>query len=315
MMKKAFATTMILLTSCGLLLAQDKAKQDGGGTDILDRHLTGNDDRSAIEAAIESYVEAFNEGDAKALAAHWSEDGDFTPPSGEMLQGRGELEKAFTTYFAENEDAKLELVGASVQFFSPSVAVETGIARVILPDDEPSETEYEAVHVKTADGWKIDSIREQEPPAAPPSTHYEQLKGLEWMVGTWVDDGADGSSIETSCRWTTNNNFLVRTFKVYIEDRIDFEGTQVVGWDPHNEVIRSWLFDSDGGFAAGRWSGGGDRWTVHTLSTLPDGKQASSTNIYEVIDADTIQFSSIGRQVDGELLPNIDPVTVVRAAD
>jgi hypothetical protein len=183
---------------------------------------------------------------------------------------------------------------------------------VIMPEVEPSETEYEAVHVRTAAGWKVDRVREQQLPSGP-LTHYEQLRELEWMVGTWVDADED-SSIETSCRWTTNNNFLVRTFKVFIEDRVDFEGTQIIGWDPHAKTIRSWLFDSDGGFGAGRWAGKGNRWTVQTLSVLADGRRASATNIHQIVNENTVQFRSIGRQVDGELLPNIDPVKIVRAS-
>jgi hypothetical protein len=37
--------------------------------------------------------------------------------------------------------------------------------------------------------------------------------------------------------------------------------------------------------------------------------------IYDVLDENTVRFRSIGRQVDGELMPNIEPITVVRAAE
>jgi uncharacterized protein (TIGR02246 family) len=247
------------------------------------------------------------------LAAHWTERGEFVTPAGETLRGRQELAESLAAFFKEKENAKIELFDTAIELLSPSVAVETGLARVVAPEQEPNDTEYRAVHVRTAEGWKIDSIREEELPAAAP-THYEQLKDLEWMVGSWAD-AEGGNSIRTSCRWTTNRNYLVRSFKVFVEDRVDFEGTQVIGWDPHRQTIRSWMFDSDGGFAVGRWSGAGDRWTAHTLSVLPDGRRASSTNTYELLDQNSIRFKSIGRQVDGELLPNIGPVTVVRAAN
>ena len=184
---------------------------------------------------------------------------------------------------------------------------------MIVPEGEPSETNYKAIHVKTTEGWRIDSVREQEA-AAPPPSHYEQLKPLEWMVGKWADK-SEKAQIETSCRWATNQNFLVRTFRVFVDGQVDFEGTDVIGWDPHAQAIRSWLFDSDGGFGAGRWSGSEDgRWTVQSLHVLPDGRRASATNIYEVVDENTVRFRSIGRQVDGELLPSIAPVEVVRVA-
>jgi uncharacterized protein (TIGR02246 family) len=273
----------------------------------------GNEDEAAIRKAIGSYVEAFNQGDAEMLAAHFGEQGEMVTPAGDVLRGRQALEEAFAAYFQESKGAKLELQDTAIRVLSPSVASETGLARVLVPGAAPSETEYEAMHVKTTEGWKIDSIREDEVPAAAPS-HYEQLKDLEWMIGRWAD-AESGPAIQTNCRWTSNRNFIVRSFKVLVEDRVDFEGTQVIGWDPYNQAIRSWMFDSDGGFAVGRWSGDGARWTVHALSVLPDGRRASSTNSYELLDENSVRFKSIGRQVDGELLPNIGPVTIIRATD
>ena len=78
------------------------------------------------------------------------------------------------------------------------------------------------------------------------------------------------------------------------------------------QAIRSWTFDSDGGFGVGRWSNGDGRWTVQTLSVLPDGRRGSSTNVYEIVDKNTVRYRSAGRQVDGELLPSVGPVTVTR---
>lgn len=274
------------------------------GDDVSDEAET------AIRKAIDSYVAAFNKGDAKAVAAHWTEQGELVTPAGNELRGRQQLEKDFAAYFAETKNAKIELLDTSIKVVSPSVALENGTARVVSPDAEPTETIYKAIHVKTAEGWKIDSVREEDLPAPAP-THYEQLKDLEWMIGEWLD-ADENAAIETSCRWSTNNNFLIRSFRVNVQDRVDFEGTQVIGWDPAAQTIRSWLFDSDGGFGAGRWSGGDGRWTVQTLSVLPDGRRASATNIHEIIDENSFRFQSIGRQVNGELLPNIDPVTVVR---
>ena len=45
-------------------------------------------DETAIRAAVDSYVDAYNRGDAKAVAAHWSETGEWISPSGKRFQGR-----------------------------------------------------------------------------------------------------------------------------------------------------------------------------------------------------------------------------------
>lgn len=266
--------------------------------------------KSAILKAIDSYVNAFNSGDAKTLASHWNEDGEFTLPSGLTLSGQKEMVDTFSNYFEKSQGTKLELVDTEVSLFSPNVGIESGIARIISPDGNVSETEYQAVHIKTANGWKIDSLEEQEVVEAPPS-NYEKLKRLEWMIGLWVDQG-DDVTVTTNCRWTPNQNFIIRSFRVVENESVSFEGTQVIGWDASKNTIRSWLFDSDGGFGVGMWAQDGNTWVVRTLNTLSDGRKASATNIYEQLDEQTMTFRSIGRQVDGELMPKIAPITVTR---
>ncbi len=268
-----------------------------------------NPEKAKIQKAIDSYVDSFNKADPKAVAAHWTAEGEFITPAGKALRGQKQLHEEFKAYFAETKNAKLELLGTAIDFLSPSVAVETGVARVIAAEAEPNDTEYEAIHVKTADGWKMDSVREQE--SIQTATHYEQLKQLEWMVGEWVDSD-EHATIETVCRWTKNQNFLSRTFRVYVEDRIDLEGTQVIGWDPALQTIRSWVFDSEGGFGVGLWSHEGNQWTVRGLRVLPDGRRGSTTTVTQFVDENTFTLRTIGRQIDGELMPNIGPIKVVR---
>src|SRR5690606_12736883 len=94
----------------------------------------------AIHKTIDSYVAAFNQGDAKAVAAHWSPRGEMITPAGERLEGRRQLVQSFAAYFAEAANAKLELAETQIVLISPSVARETGIARVLIPEQEPSET-------------------------------------------------------------------------------------------------------------------------------------------------------------------------------
>ena len=295
-MRIVFPVVLLFMATCGQLAAVDPVDPD----------------KAAIEQNIAAYVEAFNKADAQALAMQWSEQGEYISPSGEKWQGREQIAANLTAWFSGAKDAKLELVGTQVELQSPSVAVETGIARVIVPEKSSEETDYKAIHIKTASGWKIDRISETPVEQAAPS-HYDELKELEWMVGEWSDTD-DNADIRTSCRWTTNRNFLTQTFRVYVEGQVDFEGTQIIGWDPHAQSIRSWTFDSDGGFGVGRWTRKEGQWTVQTLSVLPDGRRGSSTNTYELSNETTVIYRSIGRQIDGELMPSVGPVTVVRAS-
>ena len=86
----------------------------------------------------------------------------------------------------------------------------------------------------------------------------EALDQLDWMIGTWTD-GDENTTVRTVCEWAKNHTFITRSFKAFVDGKIDLEGTQVIGWDPAAGRIRSWVFDSDGGFmTADRFIRGGD---------------------------------------------------------
>ena len=270
------------------------------------RHVS---EEAVIRKAVQSYVAAFNRGDAEAVTRHWSSQGVYVSPSGQRFQGRDAIQKEFAAYFAESSGQRIELGRPAIRFLTPSVALEEGTARVSRAGEPPVETSYMAIHVKQDDGWRLDSVRETVIPAAP--SHAEHFKELEWLIGTWIDRD-ENSTIETVCEWTKNKNFITRSFAVSIKDRIEIEGTQVIGWDPEAKAVRSWMFDSEGGFGSAVWSRSGNRWTIKASRTLTGGEKASAVNILTYVDRNTMRWQSIGREIDGELLPNIDEVTVVR---
>jgi hypothetical protein len=145
----------------------------------------------------------------------------------------------------------------------------------------------------------------------PPPSSYEQLKELEWMIGSWLDED-EAATIQTDCAWTKNKNIMTRSFAVLAGDQIDMSGMQIVGWDPAAKQIRSWVFDSDGAFAEGTWTRKDNRWLIQQTGVLPDGKKSSAINIITQVDNDSFTWQSVSRTVDGEVLPNIDEVLIVR---
>ena len=48
----------------------------------------GGDDTEAVQESTASFVAAFNKGDAEAVAAHWTPDGDLVTVTGELVKGR-----------------------------------------------------------------------------------------------------------------------------------------------------------------------------------------------------------------------------------
>ncbi len=295
---------LILMTAClvsdGLMAA---AQQQN----------TQSEDEAAIRRSIASYIEAFNNRDAQSLAVHWAPNGVYLDrTTGEKLTGREAILKRFSEVFAEKTSPTLEVTVDSIRQITPKVAIEEGTAQVLFPGEPPEKTTYTAIHVKENGKWLLDSVRETLVP--PPTSHYVYLKDLEWMVGTWVDQD-ENATIETRVSWTTNRNFLTRSFTVSVENRTELEGTQIIGWDPIAETIRCWVFDTDGGFAEGEWTRQSDGWQIALQAKLPGGIRASAVNVIKQIDENSFTWSQVNREQGGKLLPNIEEVTVVRAPE
>ena len=259
-----------------------------------------------------TFVDAFEKGDAKAVAALWAEDGDYVDVNGRHLQGRSVIENAFKDFFAENKGLKLRVDVNSVRFLTPDIAIEDGTTTVIPPDDAPpSQARYTNVHVKKDGQWVLQSVREA--PYTPPG-NYEHLRGLEWAIGEWVDEG-DGPEIgHVTFEWTDDGNFLISTQDVTVKDTLVSRATEWIGWDPATSQIHSWSFVADGSVGQNTWSADGDQWIVKTNATLPDGKKLAATNIITRNGPDAITWQSKDRTLDGKALPDVAEIKMKRVA-
>jgi uncharacterized protein (TIGR02246 family) len=265
---------------------------------------------NAIIATIQATAAAFNKGDAKTLAALWSDSGEYlNPDSGERIKGRQAIEKDYAAQFVANKAAQIEVTVEAIRLVTGEVAAVDGRARVLRPGELPADSTFSMILVKKEGKWLIDSVRETDLPT--PLSNYLQLKDLEWMVGEWIDAEPD-IEVRTVCEWIANKNLLARTYTVVAKDAIQHEGTQIIGWDAVHQVIRSWNFDSDGAFGEATWSRQGNRWACKAVGVLPSGKKASATQIITRIDDNKYTFQSISRTVDDQILPNVDEVTMVR---
>lgn len=281
--------------------------QDKKQTEATEKQSSGP--AAEIVASVKAYVQAYNKGDAKAVAALWSDDGEYIGPDGERVKGKKAIQEAFQTYFAANKGIQLQVAVDSVRLIKSDVAMEEGTAVVTFPGGDSEESTYLAVHVKHNGKWVLDSVRETATPA--PDSNYAYLKSLEWLVGDWVD-ADDNVSVLTSCRWGANRNFLISAFTVIADNKVIMQGTQIIGWDPAAGNVRSWVFDSNGGFGQGEWTRKSDKWLIKTNSVQPDGKKASSTNILTYVDDNQFTWESINRILDGAPQPSLDAVTVER---
>ena len=268
-------------------------------------------DEAAIRNNVAAYVTAYNNHDAKTLATFWSPDAVYVnPETGDEAVGHDAIADQFAAILANLGDAKLAVDVKSIVFLSPTVAMERGTARVVNKSEkEPKETDYTAIDVKRDGKWLLDRVSEEESPVV--HSNYDRLKDLEWMIGNWVDQD-DHSSVEMKCKWTKNQTFIMRQFAISVADRLDMSGIQLIGWDPSTGKIRSWVFDSDGGFGEATWTKKGNRWIINAVATMPDGRKTSAINIMTMLDKNSFTWQSTGRELDGEILPNIEPIKVVR---
>jgi uncharacterized protein (TIGR02246 family) len=270
---------------------------------------TARGNEEEVRAALKAYSEAFNSRDMSKIVPAWAENATHVDrETGERTEGREKIQADIAAAFEASPSLLFEGRVDHVRMIKPDVASVDGETTFTAGDEPPIVTTFSAILVNQDGKWLIDSIEETLVPAAPTST--DALRELEWMVGSWVDEGED-ARIEATVRWTPSEAFLLRSFTVDTPDGT-LEGTQVIGWDPRSQQIRSWSFNSDGSFGDGVWSRSGDEWLIKSSQTLADGGAASGTYVLKMVDADTIEMELIGHEIDGEPQPAKPAVKVVR---
>ena len=80
----------------------------------------------AIQAATAAFVKAYNAGDARAIAALFTEDAESIDEDGTLVQGKQAIGDSFAQTFAATPGGKMEIRTKSLRFLSPDVAKEEG---------------------------------------------------------------------------------------------------------------------------------------------------------------------------------------------
>jgi uncharacterized protein (TIGR02246 family) len=266
-------------------------------------------DESAIRLAAAAFAKAYNAGDAKAIASLYVADGEIVSEEGQVTQGREGIESEFAGIFKEHPKTHMDLAVGSIRFIGPDMAVEEGMTTVIHASDEPVQrSPYSVVYTRQDGKWLTASARDL-PDDTP--TPEDQLKQLQWMIGEWVDESPEALVI-TSYHWTDNQCYILSEFKIQVGGRPVMTGTQRIGWDPLAKKIRSWVFDSEGGFGEGIWTREGNQWIVKMTGVTRDGKIASATNITTHVSKDRMTWQQRDRIVGGEKTPDIAETPITR---
>ncbi len=133
------------------------------------------------------------------------------------------------------------------------------------------------------------------------------------MLGSWKLEEKD-DKLEIMATRTLDGHFITRTVRINRGEGDVFTIVEVIGFDPSQGTVRSWFFDSEGGFGGAVYRREGNKWMALTTATLPEGGEASSQHIFTVVDGDHVEIEAVNRVLDGEVLPNKDRVRMVRVA-
>ena len=267
-------------------------------------------DEEAIRQADDSFVKAYEEGDAESIAALFTPDAEYVDELGNVFQGRDAIEESLAAFFAENPGCKLEMNIDTIRFISPGVAVEDGSTTITHPQSAVSvDSRYTTVYVKADGKWLAASVRDHAPKDR--REHRVQLQQLDWLLGDWVDEG-DDAIVTFSCQSVDNGNFLNRTFTIQIAGQAVMSGTQRIGWDPLTRKLRTWIFDSEGGYGEGLWHRDGENWALKSTGVTADGQAASFTSIYTFVNEHTMTWQSVDHEIAGVRQPDGAVFTIVR---
>ena len=289
-------------------LAQD-AKKSPSDSKHPAKQSPPSPELDAIRAGSRAFAAAFNKGDAKAVAALWTKDGDYVDDIGRKFSGRDAIEKGYAAYFAANPKAQIRVVIDSLKLLSDTAAIEDGRAMVDPPPaGAPGHSKYTAVHVKIDGKWLMSTVRDTqvETPSA-----FNNVADLEWLIGTWTAE-ENGAKTESVCRWVANKSFVERTYTVTRVDGTATTGVQMIGWNPQGGHVQSWNFSSDGGHAIGIWSPTVGGWSAEIRGTTGDSTQTSAVNTLTRLDDNAYVWQSTHRTAGGQELPDTEEVVMKR---
>jgi uncharacterized protein (TIGR02246 family) len=272
-------------------------------------------DEAAIRAATKTYLEALAKGDAAALAALWTPDGDIVDAYGNLLPGRRAID-ADAPKEEQPDRPEFHIAETRLRFLTADVAIEDGTVEVVPSTGPPLTGRFSATWLKHDGTWKLAAVREargEEP------TAEAALADLDWMVGDWVvvdapvrQDDPTKPQIEVSARWNATKTYLTRTMTITPGTNVPpLEITQRIGWDPLSKSVHSWVFGSDGSHGEANWTRDGKSWVAQARAIHPDGSQSTSLNIYTYDGKDRCVWKSLPTHVGSEAMPTVN-MTMVR---
>src|SRR5262249_21583371 len=202
---------------------------------------------------------------------------------------------------ADNKGAKIDLKVTSVRMLKGDVALLDGTSTQTAANGTADEGRFTTVWFKTDGKWMIRSARDL-PSEGAAEGHDSVLKELQWLVGEWE---AENGAVNITAKWSLGKAFLMQEYKIK-EGEGELQVMQLVGFDPLTGQVKSWTFDSRGGYGEGLWKREGNSWVGQTAGVLPGGQTGNAVNVIRYVDAKSMVFQTRDREVGGQPLPDAE---------
>ena len=263
-------------------------------------------DEKAIRATADDFVKAFEAADAKAVAALWTERGEYESDDGTVLRGRTAIEAAFAAHFKVRPTETMEIKIESIRFPSRDTAVEEGLTSTTAGGALPESATYRVLHVREDGKWRIALCREW-------GAANNRMADLDWLLGTWRSQAKDHEMVISFAR-EKDGPFIFGEFTATAAGRNVSLGTMKIGLDPASGQFMSWHFDPDGGYGHGLWLRERNHWVVDSRGIQGDGAETAAVNVLSRFGSDELGWRSLDRMVGGRAQPESPPIRLKRVA-
>ena len=234
------------MLAAGVFLVESKSRSCSGAA-AESRRAQGRSARAIVDSS-KAFETAFEKGDAKAVAAFWTEDGEYESETGEVFRGRAVIEAAFAAHFKAAPKTRCIVRIESIRFPARDLAIEEGLLTTAGEGRElPSSSRYRVVHVREGGVWKMALAREW-------SAGRDRLEDIEWLIGVWKGSGKDKDrEVTVTFRREEDKPFVVGKLDVRVKGKVVSSGSMKIGVDPQRGQLRSWHFEDDGGHGEALW--------------------------------------------------------------
>lgn len=260
---------------------------------------------AGLQKAASDFVIAYNNKDAAAIAALFTEDGEMADlTGGELTSGRGEIKARYEEVFA-NDPPQMSIEVDSVRLVAPNLAIEDGTFHLTPATDgdaSPRSTSYTAVLMKNSGGlWQIASTRRLKDVTEAAG----QLADLaDALKGEWTYTNPEGVRLDLAFGWDASGKFLSGEMLTTTADAEPQDGSIRIGWDASKKQLVSWMFDAAGGFTHGVWTPDEDGWLIRSEGTTADGETLNASQQLTPEGMNTLIWAATNRVIDGEKQPD-----------